>query len=453
MSSYRDLLGLVWIELRRSYGWVFALGIVLASAPVRRWSDVSGAETWQYLHVIVNGSALSFGIVGGYAGWIASRPRRLLTQEMLQSCDRFHENQIVPDLLAVSATVITGWLVAFLLPTATVLLSHGTPSGLFPLGLLLVLLLSTLASVFGGYVIGLIAPRLFAAPIAAIVVFEFWSTLSRLAGSFSGLDAIVPHRAQRVIYGDPRLPTDHALLLEALAFFALLAITAVCATLLVRKRNLLRTGVSAAFLILTMMAGSQAAATAADGESPSGQRYTHDTPVCLKGQQAQICVHPLDEAMATQSLPMVDRVIAPVADLPGVPTTLVGHTIDPAQFAPPTANFLPGTDARQTFGFALQIVSGTEVGTIPSTSQVVVACWLAGQDATVCPVLPRGTAEGTAMERNEGGNITPALDKLASDMEAAITNFTSLDPAQRQTWLERNWEQLRAGSLPLDQLP
>ncbi len=196
-------------------------------------------------------------------------------------------------------------------------------------------------------------------------------------------------------------------------------------------------------------------------------------PTCVQHPgSVEVCLHPAYESALETTAEVVDRVMAPLIGVPGVPRR-VEQAVDRGR---PSRDVHPAPDGTmRTFpieadvGVRPDVTAQTVVvdlvwdtSTLGSRAaglgdaQAAMAIWLmdrAGFDGRLEDVLAAADRSLGAFGGHPSGANADASARDRSAIDAAVARFAALDPVAQRAWLESNWADLRAGSLALDDLP
>lgn len=206
-------------------------------------------------------------------------------------------------------------------------------------------------------------------------------------------------------------------------------------------------------------------------------------PACdirLEGR-LEVCLHPEDKALLVETADEVERLLAPVAGLNGVP---IRYENQPASvvFSDPERAYIgvrDGQDIPTWLGQSVMhaVFESERSGDMSyayGAAKYVVASWLLeradvdlSQEAQGIYMyrqpLPRVYAYEQAIREGatdseallEGASDVPfsELADFERDVNAAVDRFAALSPEDQRAWLEVNWDALMHGRLTLDALP
>ena len=428
-------LRLLRIEVRRSPGlflfipfaaMVWLLVTLMTSDKVVLWPEVS---TTVRDSVAVVGTA-----VAGVAAWVAGRGQRARMTDLLGTTPR---PPVARELGAWAAT--TGWGLLGCVLGATVVLVQSSMKATWggPIASPMVIgLLITATSATCGYAAGTWFPGRFTAPLSAVVVFLFLF----LPGAFS-------HPVQNLNFFSQsfdsvfwRVRTDLSAL-HAAVLFSVTALALGC-TVLKHHRNVpawgtALAGVAASVALLVVLVGA---------ERHTGVDPVPYEPLCAQ-DSIEVCIHPAYEAVQAQTVDVVNRLMRPLAGVPGAPTRA-----EQVPFAE-QSGFGPGGTLRfelyESIAFlgggpaslASQISGVLAYGSVCcDEAQEVIRGWLLEQAGIPSDICQQGGA---------GGVCTGVSQRYVPDIE----RFAALEPEVRDAWLRDNYAALTRGELTLEDLP
>jgi len=177
---------------------------------------------------------------------------------------------------------------------------------------------------------------------------------------------------------------------------------------------------------------------------------------CRTGSEVEVCLHPAWEANLSEVTGTMDRLIAPVSGLPGVPTMWrqsvsmerIGERNDQAG----TIHWLNDQALVMSLADALFLAENGE----RNASQLVVITALAGQGNVSDEWdWPYGWPSEVATTQGNGfyGPDEAELAAFKPGFDAAVDRFLAMSPEEERAWLEANWDALRAGELTLEDMP
>jgi len=182
------------------------------------------------------------------------------------------------------------------------------------------------------------------------------------------------------------------------------------------------------------------------------------TPVCA-GAPVPVCVHPAYQSYLAAEAPVINRLIAPLVGLPGVPLRAAQLPHGEMGVIGRVLAFLPNNGNNATdqyfFGNIAQALVGYDVvGPLPPCpgdptlracmeAQDAIGIWLVRQAGLRLDIVNAG---GTTLQPYFGG-----VDWDATS--AAATRFASLGRERQRAWLRAHYITLRHGGVPLKDLP
>jgi hypothetical protein len=451
---------LVAIELRRSVAlWLVPLLVALS------WPLVGDRLRLQVVLWVVSSVGIAQSLVftgpfvAGAAAWAAGRERRRGLEELLAATPR---PALARDLALWGGTVAWGMVAYGLVAAYVALLTarKATWDGPYPWPIL-VGLLGILANASVGYAVGRWLPHRFTPPLVAVGLFvaQVYVGWIMASGQGSPLAPAAYLSPIAVVFTSvwhgvrPQVAPAQALWLLGLTAVGLAAVA-------LRERRSTATGAALAAALLlaggggawtVRGAGEQPAALASDELSRSAAAIPHE-PVCGAGPFV-VCVHPAFAAWLDEVSADVNRAVAPLSGLPGMPVRaehapLTGDDERPGAVVRFNMQAVPGGPYAAA-GIIVRCVvarcggfdDGAEApARSVSEAQDVIYGWLwnrAGLDPAYAVV---GSASGGRFDES-----TPVL--------AARERFAALEPSARRAWLEANLAALRAGELTLEELP
>lgn len=426
---------LLRIELRRS----IALWFAPALAALVIWGTLStmrpdGAPTtWErsgtQLGLMFVVAAI---IMCGLGAWAAGRAQRRQTADLLATVPR----PVWLQDMALLTGVVTWAVVACVAAGAGVFaVTHrdatwGEPA----LNPVVIGLLTVIAGTSIGFCGGALVSGRFAAALLAVA----FSTALFLLGTRSTSVAYLSPLAMDprgfspydVFYRAPKIP-----LAQMCIWLAGVTACALAVTVLRSARTL------AAVCMLVLASGvavtGAVALTRAFVHPPweriyAGQPLAEYEPVCVE-RSIPICAHPAYDAFLHAYAARFDRVVRPLAGIPGGPAR--AEQLPSRQGLRPdgTLEIVPG--AAPVAIVARDLVSAPEAELTPA--QQAIAFWLLEQ----------------AGEPTTGLGWLFGQGQPDTGVRAAIARFASLDPDAQRAWLSEHYLALRAGRIDLGDLP
>jgi hypothetical protein len=171
--------------------------------------------------------------------------------------------------------------------------------------------------------------------------------------------------------------------------------------------------------------------------------------VCRKGAALRVCVHPAYASVLDEAARQANEVAAPLAGIPGVPSR-AEQVLDLVATGSPRSAV--GFEMHGGLGGALDLIAPSVAGGLvsqpgsasdPSPAQQAVELWLTGRAAGEEPCPWYSWPEPPAGP--DDVNDRPVCE--------AARRFGQLSEARQRAWLERNYADLRAGKLRLEDMP
>ncbi len=472
---------LLRIETRRNIGlWLWPLLVGLALFVAYAEPGLAGRVTfWVQASVLVRDGLLIVGpALGGAAAWMGSRERRRKIDDLLATTPRpawarWSVTWAATAFWGALAYAVAG---AYMLALAVRHTDWGGPVA-WPM---LVGLVAVPAYGAVGYALGSLLPSRFTAPLVAIALLALPVVVGSRSGTFSAvtkpsaLDALhylspVATLDASVWYGvRPDVGWPQALFLLGLTGLALggLALRgergrAAWSALLTGGALVV---VAVAILLSTSPPGAVLLGASRFSNAPLPpllaryDRLIPYTPICT-GAPVPVCGHPAYRSYLASEAPVINRLIAPLAGLPGVP--LRAEQLPHSQFGitgrvltilPDNAN--SATD-QYFFGPIAQALVASDMysehslppGTCPgdptlqscTEAQDAIGIWLVRQ-------------AGLRLTPVTFGNQTPTYPYFGSDWavaSAAATRFAALGRERQRAWLLTHYVALNQGRVRL----
>lgn len=175
------------------------------------------------------------------------------------------------------------------------------------------------------------------------------------------------------------------------------------------------------------------------------------TPACADAP-LPVCVHPAYRASLGETTEALNALIAPVLGLPGVPTRAEqGYRNVQGQYDQSGDTIWFDTGTQPTDTRRLLLLRSAAFGIILDSMRRSDACPAA--DRASC--LRAQVVLGDWLLREAGGSDSETLG-APGDVAAiapAVERFSALDPRVRRDWLAAHFADLRAGRVPLEDLP
>ncbi len=226
-----------------------------------------------------------------------------------------------------------------------------------------------------------------------------------------------------------------------------------------RPRPTLGPAIALAISLVVSLGGATGVVqrTGSEPFGPAFQRHTETQPAAAwepacAGDLISVCVHPAYAARLDELATRTNRVLAPVAGRPGVPTTVIQHDPSSRIGSPST---LPAegsitisldTDIGWTMFYIAHWLESGSMRTREETTvseeggmvQTVIARWLLLQ-------------AGESIHLSGFTLIDPAGPEAT--INDHVTRFAALDEAARSRWFDIHIADLLGGTLTLDDLP
>lgn len=429
---------LLRIELRRNPGlWLFPVMIGLAWWMGSRTDPNLPPELvfWPETAVDLKNSVVLVGpFVGGLAAWMAGRARRHGMGDLLEITPR---PPAVRDLALFSGTALWGFAAYVLTAVVLAVVTYqrgawGSPDvpvalvGLFGIG----------ASGAAGYAAGCFIRSRYTAPLTAIALFGALQ-LPSLA-EYSGVRYLSPLDWSSpdvlLFWGQPNS------LLQSLWLIGLTGVALTAVAFLKGQRGVLTRGALVTAAAVSMAGAAPLIILTDTGDRSGGRSVPAYEPVCMEEGVLPVCVHPSYRSLLPEAGPLVERLAAPLAGIPGGPVRAAQvYGGDRGLTADGTLGFNLFNAARLGVGdYFVQEVAGTlAVGRGPwrnTESQAVLMDWL---------MMEAGFTDSPYFAVRGGDSAE----------QAALERFAALDPEVRRAWLTDNYAALRVGDLTLEDLP
>lgn len=435
----KGILSLLRIEVRRNQSFLLFPFVIAAVWYLAAQEWAQGIWLWPDISVSIESSLAVVGpVAAGLAAWTASRNRRRGIEELLATTSRLAASR---DLVAWLATTVW-FLLAYALAAGLIhLLAY--LDGAWGSPILWPVLVGSLALVTHsalGYAVGYYLPSSFTAPLVAVVLFMLQIMPVYFESSIHHLTPLGESLTRSVFHGVlPNLFVGQALWLLGLAGIALAAVT------IKQRPNTISLGfmigmITVAAVGITMLLDKPPWASPAQMEAAS---VPYD-PVCAKKEIA-VCVHPAYEDLLPETATVVSEIVRPLVGVPGAPTR--AEQVN-SSFISPKSN---GTLSfflhdRRSLGdeLAFQVSSGLVGHETPQTLRGTAG---APDDA-------RNAVQAWLL-RQAGRNSEYILfaSEKPEAVAAASQRFAELTSKEREKWLRKNYTDLRAGRLTVEDLP
>lgn len=437
-DEIRSLLALFLIEIRRGQGfWLLPLMV----GPVWLLNAFRTDERvilWARMTVLTLETYVIIGpLAAGLAAWMVDRDRRQQTTGMIGAVPRTPLQRDIVTLGAATfwGLIAYGAMACWFLGRGLLFATWGSPD----LGIVLVGGVTVAAHAAIGFLFGRLFPGRFTPLLAAALTYALpivtetvesttWLWRFWLASPLGLAEFNEPN----VFFGRPDTYVSGSLLWMSGMLGVLWMATA-----LLRSRSVTWwIGLAAAGAIA--VAGLNpllhyAIPTTPGSESmrngiPLMTRVSYE-PACGTGKIVEVCVHPAYAARLDDASERFDRILAPVAGLPGVPTTLEQYSHGQPVHESGQSTFDGFGDASIALA-ALEAVFPAQGRYGKSDAQQVISLWLVEQARLSYPF--------------QAGD--PGID-------AATDRFAVLGAEDQRAWLEQHWNALHAGDLTLEDLP
>lgn len=446
---------LMLIELRQCLYWLLVLvlmavtfGLILIDP------SFSTSSFTRFTWPIFSSLTVIGPLVAAFGAWVGSRSRRTGVLEMLRVSHLRLENIPIELTLIVLIPVFLSifGLISLLFVRPY---SWGPPRILlWPLGVSSLIALGCV-----GYSLGYLWPNRFTPLVAVVVAYLPAVALSAFGRPDTRQWDVILPRSIPEVYPSEIRSGDTTLFGWLLVWFLGLALTAISLVVMSKRPAGSRIGLTILLIILTVIGANRA--IAADAR-PYDERTTlipfH--PVCETLDAVSYCVHPVNRDTLSADTKRLNRLVAPVQQIPEVPRAFAANTVRPGSgSAAVIVPVIASEPAQFAFGTALRMIRGigpgqaARFGVTPTASEVVIACWLTQEYGAVCPLIPGGTAEAARIRTSDPANAARAITGLDQQIRNAISRFQALSATDQDAWLANHWSALGQGTVTLDQLP
>lgn len=476
------------IEMRRSPAIFTALAIAAVTAwliwdqlpvGVVRWREVSDFSS----HAMLPAS----GIAAAIAAFLAGRDQRLRLEDQLAQTSLGTPRRDVVAMFAAVAWCLIGYLVivaGFFLYAAREATWGGPAWALVGLTAVTIVLGISL-----GWLVGVIFRNRFSPLIAFVLMIGLNAAYSLTADlrrtpiqQIDGGTSFSIHESRIRVLSPYELLDLHDLgfiMIPAFAWILGISVLLASAAWWYRHRRI----ASLVSLSVAAMVSGVSAADLLANDPHTGPAHwrtarAYVEPVCETRLQGAIsvCLHPEDTVLLDDVAGTVERLMSPLAGIPGVPVRFENQS----QQQDTNTIYLYVHDAQDlefhvTTTVLRELMHDQNGQWMQQTgsAQYVVLAWLlqqAGisrQEASemhyLRPLpLVQATDDAIAMgvtdpmELNrffETNTSQGDVSAFEAEIDAAIARCVALPEAERRTWLEENWNDLRAGNLTLEDLP
>lgn len=471
LDAMRATLELLWIEFRRCGGyWMLPLILPLVWF-MNQGRDDDGVVPWFRMSIVTFQSYVIIGpLTAGLTAWLAGRDRRRRTDGLVETAPLgpFRRDLI---LLAAGATwglVAYGLVAAWFLGQALLYATWGGPDlAWLAVGALAIVLHAALGELIGRVIRGRFAALIAVAlPIGLAIGADAYHRVTEFdmgGGMGMGTSYEQPLRAlspfslsMSLGYNDGIVSVADTYTRDSSFWMAGLLGAMLAAIALVRHARSL---IGIAGLGVSLGVAALGAYELLDDGDRDGYVESRVLPFewsCQTSAGIEVCLHPAYEARLDDVTGTMGNLVAPVAGLPGVPTSW--------RQSLPTGDYqgmLGGIGAIHAFddytlvsSVADEVFSNREEGR--NASQLVVITVLA-EEAGISDQWdwPYGWPSEMTITRGEGfyGPDEAELAALEPEFNAAVDRFMALSPETQRAWLEANWDALRAGELTLEDMP
>jgi hypothetical protein len=437
---------LLLIELRRSGGLWLLLALPLFFWLHRDLPQI--APFWFETSLTVRDGVTIVGpALAGVAAWLAGREARRATGELLRTTAHPAFARRITSWAGVS---LCGIAVYCLIGLAIVAFSWSRASWGGPIfGPMLVGLVAVPAYAALGFAVGRRLPSRFTAPLVVIALLFLQIFVGEQRAWYAFLSPVVSVNGS-VWWGiQPDLAAQQSAFLLGIGGLAL-------ASVAFQPRSSGRYRFATALCGL-LVAGSVGAVWY---DAPGGRFLFSDPhyraqsvipyePVCTD-TPLPVCVHPAYRASLDDTAATLNNLAAPILGLPGVPTRAEqGY---PGLRADPTGETLWFSLFGRPEYLPLSVVP--RLMHDPNSWQPVEAAkHCPNSDPQMCEaaraVLGRWLLRQAGVADEQIGGAFPNTPAVG----AAVARFAALDPQTQHTWLVAHFADLRAGRVPLEELP
>lgn len=473
LGRLRLFLSMIRIDVLRSWAWAVIPLMVVFGAVFVREQLVPGVVLWDDLSAKVGATTLFLApLAMGYTAWRLQSARQARIVELESASPTSPLIRDLRRIVASTLVVVMGQivLVGLALVYGARLATWGEPMW-WPLALSIATIF--LAGAVGGS-IGAFAPWRMVPPLIAVATLAVCLAVNSAVLGYERTNSLAMFSpfvvAERQMFdpfwnGDTPATARTLTVLVVLAGFAALSLV-----VFARHRNV------AAWILAAAMCGSMAFAGAMHWDHWQAAQmmgiYVNDprsfTYACEPWRDGSICVHPAYASLTDELRAEADYVLAPVAGLPGVPTSIRHMSRDVPADGQTVWISTRGLydDWQQQYGAIIirQVIGlapaheafpilSRSLPNQPDAAQMVMGRWLtaeAGLDSRLMfgPIAPTDLAGPDWYPQSTGPE--PAW---WVEVNAAIERFGALPPEEQRPWLEANREALRVGELTLEDLP
>lgn len=474
LDSARGIARLFWIEFRRCSGfWLLPLILPLVWF-MNQYQVDDKVVFWYWMSIVTFRSYVIIGpLTAGLAAWLVGRDHRRRTGDLLTTAPL---QPVRRDVILLGAAASWG-LVAYALVAvwylgrAVLFATWGGPDlPWLAVGALAIMVHAALGLLIGRVIQGRFAALIAVGlPIAFAIGADAYHRVTEFdTGSGMGMTTMreQPLRALSPFslslgfdYRDDGIVRAGDLYTQDSLFWlaGLLGVTLAAVALIRYWRSLIGMAMLGVSLGVATMGGHS---LLDDGDS-NAYRASRVLPFewsCQTGPDVEVCLHPAYEARLDDVTVTMANLMAPIAGLPGVPTTW-------RQILPTGENHgMPGgigaingiDDYMLPQSIAHELFRSERDDGSPKASQLVVMSVLEDQAGIRGPGPFLFGMPSELMTTGSDGFPVPDQSKMAafeSELDAAVDRFLALSPEEQRAWLEANWDALRAGELTLDDMP
>lgn len=472
-NTLRSLISLLWIEIRRSQGyWLLPLMVGLGWF-LNRSQNWEGVTLWPNLSKWTMQSYVLIGpLAAALAAWIVDRDRRRQVQGLVETMATSPFRRDLVRLATAAFWGLAGYgLVAVWYGFQGVReATWGGPDlALIATGALGIVILAGVGFIVGRLVRGKFSPIL-AVAVAFFVAAapDFIQELTRVPNETYTDLAIRPLTPWGLVA--TRGPDIYSRFASGYLSSALLWLTGAAAVVLAVialmrgwRRNWTAWAALAASCVVALFGADRVMGyNGGYGSSFEDDLRIPFTWSCETTAAVEFCVHPAYEAKLDESAQQITDMLTPIVGLPGVPTRWEQQS----QFgdnAPGVGVFYPGNQLVNGHNIAFTIFSPDDhFGGQFTAAQSVILTWLSGRVDPESrqfgmfnhPAELVGTPRVDDQGRGMGYEVNQAdAEYFSGEITAAVDRFAALSPEAQRSWLEANWDALRAGEITLDHMP
>ncbi len=462
--------GILQIEFRRSVALLLS-PLILAAAWFASWYGMYATMPrniylWTETSRVVKDSILTIGpLVAGLSAWAAGRNRRRGMGDLLSTTARPAASRDLLTWAGVAlpcVAVYAGLIVLLGVPTA-LNATWGMPlPGYLLVGLVALLMDSAL-----GFAAGYYLPGRFTAPLVAVGLYVghlLPMGLEDLGVNFTLLSPAAYSNTGTggVFYEMPRLAAQQSLLFGGLCGAALAGVALGECGARGKARVALAACLTAAVVGLVIALRTEDLYTSLDESE-----VVSFEPVCKEGG-ITVCIHPAYASVLPENAEAANEIAAPLVGIPGVPTRALQangpktmpdgvDTEDTAFFS----NYATGEDDEFMIkgDLAYDLTGSETMRSGPQadaeeakpTEEDLRRCGGLQNTKHFDPAYEAQTVVGDWLLQRAG---VPGLPmSLCPNSKQLVKRFAALDTAEREAWLEKNFADLRAGKITLEDLP